>query len=111
LQDENLLLEKARADLTLDLRRANSAKEAADAAAKAAEQKLHDVLAELDNAKHSTEAASTTSEFIRKVRLCFVAVSFCTSTAAAVGGCCLLCTAAHTEATLNNFISIVELMR
>jgi hypothetical protein len=79
LQDENLQLEKARADLTLDLKRATSAKEASDAVAKAANQRLQDVLAELDDAKHSSEAASTTSQCVRKVRLHCNAGRMCSS--------------------------------
>jgi hypothetical protein len=71
LQDQNLQLEKARADLTLDLKRSTAAKEAAENVAKAAQVELQGVLAELDNAKHSTEAASTTSQFVCKVRMCW----------------------------------------
>jgi threonine/homoserine/homoserine lactone efflux protein len=71
LQDQNLQLEKARADLTLDLKRSTAAKEAAENVAKAAQVQLQGVLAELDNAKHSTEAASTTSQFVCKVRMCW----------------------------------------
>jgi hypothetical protein len=70
LQDENLQLEKARADLTLDLKRSTAAKDAAESIAKAAQEQLQGVLAELDDAKHSTEAASTTSQFVRKVCCC-----------------------------------------
>lgn len=71
LQDEKLQLEKDKADLAMELQRANKAKEQAEAAArtaeKNAEQRLEDLLHQLDDAKHSTEAASTTSEFVRKV--------------------------------------------
>lgn len=66
-------LEKDKADLGIELKRANTAKDQAEATAKAAEknaeQRLEDLLHQLDNAKHSTEAASTTSEFVRKVFL------------------------------------------
>jgi hypothetical protein len=74
LQDENLQLEKARADLTLDLKRSTAAKEAAENVAKAAQEELQGVLAELDDAKHSTEAASTTSQFVRKVCSCWCCI-------------------------------------
>lgn len=71
MQDEKIKLEKEKADLSFDLKRATTAKEHAEAAAKAAtanaEQRLQDLLHQLDDAKHSTEAASTTSEFVRKV--------------------------------------------
>jgi hypothetical protein len=64
-------LEKAKADLQFELQRANTAREHAEAAARSAssfaETKLEHVLQELNDAKHSTEAASTTSGFVLKV--------------------------------------------
>ena len=66
-----MALEKERADMGLELKRAGAAREAAEgaarAAASAAEARLEQLLQQLDDAKHSTEAASTTSEFVRKV--------------------------------------------
>lgn len=70
-QGDKMQLEKGKADLQFELQRAQTARERAEAAAKAtstiAESKLEAVLQELNDAKHSTEAASTTSEFVLKV--------------------------------------------
>src|SRR4029078_1048155 len=71
LQDEKIQLEKQKADLAVELTRANSASEQAEAAAQAAEssaeQRLQDLLHQLEETKFSSDAASTTSEFVRKV--------------------------------------------
>jgi len=64
-------LEKDKADMSFALQRAGTEKDqevvAARAAASIAEGKLQSLLEELSNAKHTSEAASTTSGFVLKV--------------------------------------------
>lgn len=66
-------LEKDKADMSFALHRAGTDKDyeqqlvAAKAAASIAEGKLQSLLEELSNAKHTSEAASTTSGFVLKV--------------------------------------------
>lgn len=66
-------LEKDKADMSFALQRAGIDKDqeivAAKAAASIAENKLQSLLEELSNAKHTSEAASTTSGLVLKV--CF----------------------------------------
>lgn len=65
-------LERDKADMSCALQRAGTEKDqevvAAKAAASIAEGKLQSLLEELSNAKHTSEAASTTSGFVLKVR-------------------------------------------
>jgi hypothetical protein len=65
-------LEKDKADMTFALQRAGTDKDhqvvAAKAAASVAEGKLQSLLEELSNAKHTSQAASTTSGLVLKVR-------------------------------------------
>lgn len=67
-------LEKDKADMSCALQRASTDKDqevvAARAAASIAEGKLQSLLEELSNAKHTSEAASTTSGFVLKVCGC-----------------------------------------
>lgn len=113
LQDEKIQLEKQKADLAIELTRANSAREQAEAAAQtaetSAEQRLQDMLHQLDDAKFSSSAASTTSEFVRKVTIfnlqCQCAATarsyaadlltrgFCTTADACNRNCCAVCNA------------------
>jgi hypothetical protein len=71
LQEERKQLEKGAADMSLKLQRARTEREQQVAAARAAasitEGKLQSLLEELSNAKHTSEAASTTSGFVLKV--------------------------------------------
>ena len=71
LQDERMRLERDKADMTFALQRSSTDKDqevvAAKAAASIAEGKLQSLLEELSNAKHTSEAASTTSGFVLKV--------------------------------------------
>jgi hypothetical protein len=68
-------LEKDKADMTFALQRAGTDKDhqvvAAKAAASVAEGKLQSLLEELSNAKHTSQAASTTSGLVLKVRWAF----------------------------------------
>lgn len=69
-------LEKDKADMTFALQRAGSDKDhevvAAKAAASIAEGKLQSLLGELTNAKYTSDAASTTSGAVLKVRFVFL---------------------------------------
>jgi hypothetical protein len=70
-QADKARLEQEKASMAVELTLANTAKERAEAAAKGAtsiaEDKLEGLLQQLSAAKHSTEAASTTSGLVLKV--------------------------------------------
>lgn len=64
-------LDKEKADLSFELQRATSSKEQAEAAARtareAADEKLKQLLEQLEDSKHSNEAVSTTSQLFKNV--------------------------------------------
>lgn len=74
LQEGRAKAEREKADMSFALQRSGTDKEhevvAAKAAASIAEGKLQSLLEELSNAKHTSEAASTTSGFVLKVCVC-----------------------------------------
>jgi hypothetical protein len=89
-------LEKDKADMTFALQRAGTDKDhqvvAAKAAASVAEGKLQSLLEELSSAKSTSQAASTTSGLVLKVRWAFcntdITKRSCDSCVAVGAACC-----------------------